>query len=82
MMVSARKILGLKLHEVRLHRHSLWTHTHLLLLQLPSLQRNRVYEGQHAAARSGKHIQRETKISLLPLFFIYYAAVWLVIKNL
>lgn len=43
---SAREVLGVKLHEVRLHWHSVRTHTHLLLLQLPPLQWDRVYEGQ------------------------------------
>lgn len=51
--VSAGTVLGVKLHEVRLRRYSVWAHAHLLLLQLPTLQWNRVYEGTCIHAHIG-----------------------------
>lgn len=43
---SAGEVLGVKLREVRVHWHGVRTDAHLLLLQLPPLQRDRVHQGR------------------------------------
>lgn len=43
---AAGEVVGLQLHEVCLHGNSVGSHAHLLLLQLPAVQRNRVCQGQ------------------------------------
>lgn len=51
--LPARKVLGVQLHEVRLHGDAAGAHAHLLPLQLPALQRDRVHEGTCIRARAG-----------------------------